>query len=85
MPEVIYILCVFVSLGCAILLLRNWGATRARLLLWSGICFIGLCLNNVLLFVDLVTVPEIDLSAWRALVALATLVVFIYGLIFDAG
>lgn len=85
MPEAIYILCVVVSLGCAVLLFRNWGATRARLLLWSGICFIGLCLNNVLLFLDLVTVPEVDLSPWRALVALITLAVFIFGLIFDAG
>lgn len=85
MPEAIYILCVATSLGCAVLLFRNWGATRTRLLLWSGICFIGLALNNVLMFVDLVTVPEIDLSPWRALVALVTLVVFIYGLIFDAG
>jgi Family of unknown function (DUF5985) len=84
--EAIYILCALTSLGCAILLLRSFKQTGARLLLWTGVCFIGLFLNNVLLFVDLVvTGPSIDLSVPRALVALATLLLFIYGLIFEAS
>ena len=86
MAETIYILCALTSLGCALLLWRSFRATRARLLLWSGICFAGLFLNNVLLFVDLVlTPPDVDLSIPRAVVALATLVLFIYGLIFEAA
>jgi hypothetical protein len=84
--ETIYILCALTSLGCAILLWRSFRATRTRLLLWSGICFLGLFFNNVLLFVDLVmTGPSIDLSIPRAIVALGTLCLFIYGLIFEAS
>lgn len=86
MGETIYLLCALTSLGCAVLLLRNWAKTRARLLLWSTVCFVGLFLNNVLLFVDLVlTPPEVDLSPWRAILAVVAIGVFIYGLIFDGG
>ena len=85
MGETIYILCALTSLGCAGLLLRSWWKTRARLLLWSTVCFVGLFLNNVLLFVDLVLTPDVDLSPWRALLAVVTIGIFIYGLIFDGG
>jgi len=84
--ETIYILCGLTSLGCALLLWRSFRQTRARLLFWSGLCFAGLFLNNVLLFLDLiVTPPDVDLSIPRAIVALGTLVLFIYGLIFEAS
>ena len=85
MAETIYILCALTSLGCALLLWRSFRRTRARLLFWSGLCFAGLFLNNLLLFVDLVVAPNVDLAVPRALVALATLALFIYGLIFDAS
>ena len=86
MAETIYLLCALTSLGCTVLLLRNYRRTGTRLLVWSGVCFLGLFLNNVLLFVDLVlTPPEVDLSIPRAIVALGTLVLFIYGLVFDAS
>lgn len=36
----------------------------------SGLCFAGLAVNNVLLFVDLVVVPGVDLgwyaAGWRS-------------------
>ena len=85
MAEAIYLLCAVTSLGCALLLWRSFRQTRARLLLWSGLCFAGLFLNNVLLFVDLVMTPNIDLAIARGLIALATLSLFIYGLVFDAS
>jgi hypothetical protein len=83
--EIIYILCALTSAGCALLLLRNYARTGARLLLWSGVCFVGLFFNNALLFLDLVIMPNVDLAIPRALVALATLGLFIYGLVFDAS
>lgn len=85
MAEAVYALCALTSLGCALLLWRSFRVNRARLLFWSGACFAGLFLNNVLLFVDLVVVPNVDLSVPRAAVALGTLALFIYGLIFDAS
>ncbi|HWB80186.1 MAG TPA: DUF5985 family protein [Nannocystaceae bacterium] len=81
MPEAVYLLCAITSVLCAVLLLRSWTQTRTRLLFWSGLCFVGLALNNVLLFLDLVIVPELDLRYFRSGVALLSLVSFIYGLI----
>lgn len=83
MAEAVYILCIITSLACALLLLRGYWQSGVRLLLWSGLCFIGLSLNNALVFVDMVIIPDIDLSLWRVLVALAGMVILLYGLIWD--
>ena len=84
MAEAVYILCAATSIACAVLLWRGYSRTRARLLLWSALCFVGLALNNVLLFVDLILLPEVDLKVWRTLAALLGLGVMLYGLIKDA-
>jgi hypothetical protein len=84
MAEAVYLLCAATSLGCAVLLLRSYAASKTRLLLWSGLCFVGLFLNNALLFVDLVVVPEVDLSYLRNATGLAALLLLIYGLIWNA-
>jgi hypothetical protein len=63
--NLVYILCAATSTICAILLIRGYRRSRARLLLWSAACFIGLALNNVLLVVDLRTGAALDLSIWR--------------------
>jgi hypothetical protein len=79
----VYILCALTCLLCAALLLRAYARTRVRLLLWGGLCFAGLAANNVFLFVDLVVLPEIDLSIPRELVSLAAVALFLYGLVWD--
>jgi hypothetical protein len=79
----VYALCALTSAGCAVLLARGYRRQRTRLLLWSTLCFAGLALNNVLLFTDLVLVPSIDFSLWRGLTALASLLVLLYGLVWD--
>ncbi len=79
----IYALCAITALVCAILLLRAFARSRYKLLLWSGLCFAGLTLNNVLLVFDKVILPENDLSIIRSGVALIAMIVLIYGLIFD--
>lgn len=85
MAEAIYLVCGLASLACATLLLRQYLRKRARLLLWSSLCFIGFAANNVLLFIDLVLVPEVDLALVRGLVALASVAVLNYGLIWDSN
>ena len=86
MAEAVYILCTLTSLACAVLLLRGYlRQPPVRLLLWSGLCFVGLTISNVLLFVDLAVLPHIDLSIWRSLVTLSSLVILIYGIIWDAN
>ncbi|MFP2932374.1 DUF5985 family protein [Pyxidicoccus sp. 3LG] len=86
MAEAVYILCALTSLACAVLLLRAWKRTLSRLLLWSGLCFAGLAISNMLLFVDLVLLPTtIDLYLPRLLATLASAVILLYGLIWDAS
>jgi hypothetical protein len=82
--EVVFLLCALTSLTCTALLLRGYKRSRARLLLWSGLCFVGLAMNNVLLLADKVFFPEIDFSTWRSVAALAGLILLLYGLIWDA-
>lgn len=84
MAEAIYLLCALTSLACAALLLRSYASTRARLLLWSSICFVGLAINNIILFIDLIIVPDIDLSLVRGLVALLSVALINVGLIWDS-
>jgi hypothetical protein len=84
MATIVYLLCALTSIACAVLLLRGYAASKVRLLLWGGLCFAGLALNNVLLFVDLGLFPEVDLSVWRSLPALAGLLLLVYGLIWDS-
>ncbi len=84
MAPLVYALCALTSLLCVVLLVRGYLATRARLLLWASLCFAGLALNNVLLFVDMQMVPAVDLSVWRSLPALAGVMLLVYGLVWDA-
>jgi len=84
MAALIYGLCALTALFAASLLLLGYRRSRYRLLLWSGLCFAGLTANNVLLVLDKVLFPLVDLSLWRALLALAAMSVLLYGLIWDA-
>ncbi len=73
-------------LACAVLLLRGFVRTHARLLLWSGLCFIALTLNNALLFihVDTVIFPNSpDLRLVVDAVSLVGVALLLYGLIWD--
>lgn len=91
MAPVFYGLCTLAALFCAVLLLRAYFPSRYRLLLWGGICFLGLTLNNALLVVDKIIFPEeklfflgIDFIIWRLFAALIGMLVLLYGIIFDA-
>lgn len=84
MAAVVYVLSVLTCLVCAGLLLRGYGRSGERLLLWSGLCFLGLAADNALLFVDVVVLPDISLRVWRGLPALAGLGVLLYGLVWEA-
>jgi hypothetical protein len=80
----VYALCALTSLACALLLLRGFKQSGARLLLWSAVCFIGFFLNNALLLVDTRFVPDVDLSFWRTLPSLLGVAALLYGLVWEA-
>jgi hypothetical protein len=81
---IVYVLSAVTCVACAWLLLRGYARTRERLLLWSGLCFIGLAADNALLFVDVVVLPGLSLVAWRGLPALTGLCALLYGLVWEA-
>jgi hypothetical protein len=83
MATFFYIMCALVSLLCGILLMRAYARSRLRLLLWSGICFLGLALSNLLVFVDLIMFPETDLYILRLCTAAMAMLILLYGLIWE--
>ena len=84
LSTVIYGLCAVTALLCAGLLLSTYRRTRYRLLLWSGLCFVGLTATNLLLVLDKLVWPTVDLSPWRHSVTLTAMLVLLYGLIWNA-
>ena len=82
---VLYLLAALSSIACMALLFRGYARSGARLLFWSALCFVGLSVNNVLLFFDFVVFPtQLDLRAWRLLSALVGLLFLLYGFIWEA-
>ena len=83
-PSAVYLLCFLTSSACAWLLARSYRRTGARLLLWSALCFVLLGLNNLVVFVDLVLLPQaVALQVPRLLLSLAAVSVLLFGFIWD--
>lgn len=83
MKEIAFVSCALVSLLCAVLLLRGYFHGRHRLLLWSGICFSGLAIANILVFIDLVVFPQTDLYPLRLYVTAGSVLVLLLGLVWE--
>ena len=81
MPALIYSLCALTSLLCAWLLLRAYREQYITLLFWCGLFFSIQACSDLLLVVDKLVVPDIDLSVYRYVVALTAVGVLLYGLI----
>ncbi|MEO6002075.1 MAG: DUF5985 family protein [Opitutus sp.] len=79
----VYALCGLTCWTCAGLLLRAYRQTRSRLLLWSGIGFSAFGLSNILLFLDLVMFPDVDLSLARTVMTIIGVVLLLRGLIWE--
>ncbi|MFZ1988330.1 MAG: DUF5985 family protein [Alphaproteobacteria bacterium] len=84
MPFFVYALCFVTSLVCLVLLLRAYLRTRNRMLLWSSLCFVGLSLNNLLLFLDIIVFPDIDLRLPRLISSVAAAAVLLFGFLWEA-
>jgi hypothetical protein len=85
MAAAVYLLGMFVALASGVLLARGYRRSGQRLLLWSSICFLGLALSGGLTFLDLsVLPPAIDLHLFRRAVTAVSMVVLLYGLIWDS-
>ena len=80
---IIYLLAVATSVLCAYLLLRAYRRNGTRLLIWSSLCFWLLALNNLVLAVDILLLPENDLSLIRTFTALLAVSVLLVGFIWE--
>lgn len=83
MTRALYVATCLTTLLCAILLLRAYFNVRRRLLLWSGLCFVGLTVSNILVITDLVLFPTIDLYSYRLASETIGIAFLLYGLIWD--
>ena len=81
MRLVVSLLCALTSLIAAVLLLRGYLRSSARLLFWSGLAFAFFFVNNVLLVLDQRVTQ--DLSVLRTLPSLAGMALLLYGLVWE--
>ncbi|HLL30604.1 MAG TPA: DUF5985 family protein [Allosphingosinicella sp.] len=82
-PAAVYLLCFLTSAACAFLLARSYRRAGARLLFWSALCFLFLAVNNLVVIIDLLLLPDTDFRAVRHGLALAALGVLLFGFIWD--
>ena len=80
-PTIVYLLCFGTSAACAWLLMRSYRRSGAPLLLWSGLCFVFLAANNLVVVLDLLVFPAGDLRLVRHLLALAGIVTLLFGFV----
>jgi hypothetical protein len=80
----VYLLCTATAFVCGLLLLRGYQRSATRLLLWCGIFFLAMALENAILFTDKILTPaHVDLSDIRRCVPLIGVVLLLYGLIWE--
>jgi hypothetical protein len=84
MASFIYGLCALTAALCAWLLLRAYKGSRYQLLFWSGLFFIIVTINNLLLIADKLIFPVVDLSVLRYTIALAAHGLLLLGLISES-
>ena len=82
-PTIVYILCFLTSSACAWLLGRSYLRTRTRLLLWSSLCFVLLAGSNLVLMLDVLVFPDVNLRIGRLLLSLSAVLVLLFGFIWD--
>lgn len=82
--QLVYILSAFTSAMVTWLLWGSYRKTGFALLFWSALCFLGLTLNNILVFVDLILLPQTDLAVLRVTPAVLGFFALVYGLVKEA-
>jgi hypothetical protein len=80
----LFLLAALTSIACMLLLFRGYARSGVRLLFWSALCFVFLSMNNVLLFVDTIVLPLVDLRVLRLSAALAGIACLLYAFILEA-
>jgi hypothetical protein len=82
-PSIVYLLCFATCLLCALLLARAYWRSRARLLFWSALCFVLLAANSLCVILDLLLLPDRDLSLLRVALSTGAVGVLLFGFVWD--
>ena len=83
MSVALYVITILVTLFCAVLLLRAYARVRRGLLLWSGLCFVGLTVDSVLVLADMMLFPSVDLYTWRLASVAVSVSLLVFGMIWE--
>jgi hypothetical protein len=79
--DVLYLLCFITSLSCCLLLIRSYRRNRSKVLLWTAACFVLLALDNLLVVLDLIVLPNVDLALPRLLATLLAVSTLLVGFV----
>jgi hypothetical protein len=82
-PTAVYVLCFLTSAICAWLLARGYMRSKARLLMWSAMCFALLAANNLLVVIDMMVLPDRTFRLERLEIMLAAVGVLLIGFVWD--
>ena len=82
-PAIVFLLCFLTAAFCAFLLARSYARTGMRLLLWSALCFGFLAANSFVVIIDILVIPDGDLTLVRNGLSLAGVGVLLFGFIWD--
>lgn len=77
-------LTLLTTILCAILLLRGYQNVRKPLLLWSGLCFVGLSVATLLRIADLRIFIATDLYTYRLGMTALAIALLLCGLIWES-
>lgn len=82
MANAVFALSAITAVLCSGLLMRGYWHNGVRLLLWAGICFAALALENIVLIVN--EYVTADLTVLRLLIPLFGVVALLYGLLWES-
>lgn len=83
MSAALYIFTSLITLVCAVLLLRAYFRVRRNLLLWSGLCFLVLTVDYLLVWADLVLIPDSEWYTSRLVTTTIAMVLLLVGLVWE--
>lgn len=86
MAEIVYSLCFLLSVLCSFMLFRKYKKSRINLLLYTGVAFALIAINNIILFLDLVVFPDAEFNGALLRIVSGALgsTVLLFGLIWEA-
>ena len=79
----LYLLCFLTSISCCLLLIRSYNMNKSRILLWTAACFVLLAIDNLLVVLDLIALPTIDLTAFRLVAIFFAVTTLLIGFIWE--